>query len=247
MNNYEFCTHWAIGQQGRVPMRALDYGCGAGQIVSMLRARGVNASGCDVFYEGGDYSRMVEPGLLDTVIRRMEPDGMIPFPDSSFDVVVNNQVLEHVEDLDRALSEIARVLKPGGRVLSLFPDRGVWREGHCGIPFVHWFPRRSRLRVYYAALWRAVGFGNFKNGKSVMQWSEDFCDWLDKWTFYRSNAEIDRAFRRWIGVPAGIEANWLACRLGERKALAALIPATVRRFMVNKLAGRVFECTMTSA
>ena len=35
------------------------------------------------------------------------------------------------------LAKISRVLKPGGMVLSLFPDKGVWREGHCGIPFLH--------------------------------------------------------------------------------------------------------------
>jgi len=44
----------------------------------------------------------------------------------------HQQVLEHATDLDVVVHEIARVLKPGGSCLSLFPDKGVWREGHCG-------------------------------------------------------------------------------------------------------------------
>ncbi len=39
----------------------------------------------------------------------------IPFPDSSFDIVIANMMLYHVPDIDKGLSEIKRVLKPGGR------------------------------------------------------------------------------------------------------------------------------------
>jgi 2-polyprenyl-3-methyl-5-hydroxy-6-metoxy-1,4-benzoquinol methylase len=42
-------------------------------------------------------------------------------------------VLEHVEDFDVVLRAMNRVLKPGGMVLSIFPDRSVWRQGHAGI------------------------------------------------------------------------------------------------------------------
>ena len=35
-------------------------------------------------------------------------------------------------------SKIHRVLKPGGTLLSLSPDKSVWHEGHCGVPFLHW-------------------------------------------------------------------------------------------------------------
>ena len=45
----------------------------------------------------------------------------IPFPDSYFDVVIANHVLEHVNDLDRAVAEIARVLKDGGWALLQVP------------------------------------------------------------------------------------------------------------------------------
>jgi SAM-dependent methyltransferase len=45
----------------------------------------------------------------------------LSFPDASFDVLLCNDVFEHVPDLPRALSELARVLRPGGTLLSTFP------------------------------------------------------------------------------------------------------------------------------
>jgi SAM-dependent methyltransferase len=45
----------------------------------------------------------------------------LSFPDAVFDVVVINDVFEHVPDIDRSLSEICRVTKPGGRLLTTFP------------------------------------------------------------------------------------------------------------------------------
>ncbi|MCW2242619.1 class I SAM-dependent methyltransferase [Azospirillum canadense] len=54
----------------------------------------------------------------------------LPFPDGRFDLVLSSHVLEHVPDDRAALSEIARVLKPSGIAVLLFPfdPRGVTRE-----------------------------------------------------------------------------------------------------------------------
>jgi SAM-dependent methyltransferase len=47
----------------------------------------------------------------------LNPDGMVPADDESFDAVLSTQVLEHVEDPALYLSECFRVLRPGGRML----------------------------------------------------------------------------------------------------------------------------------
>lgn len=44
-----------------------------------------------------------------------------PFPDAAFDLVLSNEVLEHVPDLDAALRDMARILRPGGMVIGTFP------------------------------------------------------------------------------------------------------------------------------
>ena len=49
----------------------------------------------------------------------------LPAEDAAFDLATSTQVLEYVADVDRALREIARVLRPGGRALVLATD---WRS-----------------------------------------------------------------------------------------------------------------------
>jgi SAM-dependent methyltransferase len=52
----------------------------------------------------------------------------LPFPDASFDVVLFSEVLEHVDEPVRAVKEIARVLKPGGRLLLTVPFNFMQHE-----------------------------------------------------------------------------------------------------------------------
>lgn len=239
MDNYEFCIRWAIEQAATPPFRVLDYGCGAGKIVVGLREMGVEAYGCDTFYEGGDSSQLVDTSYLGNVIRRME-NSTIPFADHYFDFVVTNQVMEHVEHLDLALAEISRVLRPGGRFLSLFPDKSVWREGHCGIPFLHWFPRGSSFRIYYAAALRSLGLGAHKEGKGIFRWSSDFCSWLDTWTWYRDRPEIERSYTKRFSRLQPIEHLWAQSRLGKFAPLYARLPLALQKWLVRKLVGLVF-------
>lgn len=135
--NYEYVLNFAERCRNSNPeFSILDFGCGKGEMVSSGLERGMKIYSADIFYD--DYSQYAvqSAGLLDSFVREIK-DGVIDFPDCFFDMVVSNQIFEHVKDLDGALSEIFRVMKPGGCMLCLFPSVDVWREGHCGIPFVH--------------------------------------------------------------------------------------------------------------
>jgi SAM-dependent methyltransferase len=246
MSNYEYCAEWIREAAAGTPVAVLDYGCGAGQIIRELGKRNIEAFGCDVFYEGGDYSSAVPKEWAGTRVRRIE-DGKIPFPSEHFDFIVNNQVMEHVEDYDAVLAEMQRVLKPGGAVLSLFPDRSVWREGHCGIPFLHRFPKGSRARVYYAALLRAAGLGHNTHNKSIMKWSRDFCEWLDRWTFYKPYPELAAKYETYFSPLQHVEEHYLSSRLGSRAWVVDWWPVPLKRLLVSKLAGRVFVCSKVPA
>ena len=238
MTNYDFCADFSanlLNGRGTV----LDYGCGRAKTVEILRSRDVCAYGCDVFYEGGNYRQLVGRTLFDEGIVREMKDDTIPFPDEFFDVVVSNQVFEHVPDLNVVLAEINRVLKPGGALLALFPDAGCWREGHCGLPFIHWFHPRSDLRVYYAVLLRLLGFGLHTDNKGAVQWSRDFCKWIDSWTHYRHYKEIKAAFAAHFSALRHIEDRWLEVRLGRT---IPFLPAAVKSAVVRKYCGLVFWC-----
>ena len=240
MSNYDFCEQWIVDRAKEKSLAILDYGCGAGEIVRSLRKKGVDSYGCDLFYSGGDYSNAIEGDMLGSIIRRMdERTGSIPFDNNTFDLVISNQVIEHVQDLDFSLSDICRVLKPGGLFLSLFPDKGVWREGHCGIPFLHWFSKSNPYRLYYCQVFRALGFGYYKADKSVSQWSRDFCQWLDDWTHYRTAEEIEAAFSKHFGNMKHIEIDWFTHRLGSAQWVGRLLPSMLQTLVVRKLAGMV--------
>lgn len=204
----------------------LDYGCGSGAVVRALLERGFDAHGVEAFYEGGSTRDAVEAsGLLGTRIRELDHD-RIPYADAAFDMVVSNQVFEHIESLARPVEEIGRVLRPGGSFVLLFPSLEVWREGHIGIPFAHRFAKGdNRARYVYTLAMRRLGFGYFKAGMPPAQWAHDKLAWLDAWTFYRPLAEIRTLLEpEFEGSDYG--AHYLAWRLGHHPVLKSLAPLT---------------------
>jgi len=247
--NFRYVLDFAERQRNGAPdYTILDYGCGAGDVVIAGQQRGMNFFGAEVFYAGVSSRDVIEKkGLLGTVVKEIR-DGHLDFPDAFFELVVNNQVFEHVEDLDQVLAEINRVLKPSGRVLSLFPSRDVWREGHCGIPFLHRFSRESRLRYPYALLLRKLGLGHNKGIKTPEQWAKDYLDWLDRSCFYRSRRSIMNSFRRHFGVRL-IEEDYILFRLRASR-LRCLAPLAsqpwcqpVEKELFRKLGGLVIEAS----
>ncbi len=196
--------------------RVLDFGCGGGALVAAGLEAGLAMHGTDVFYGGSEArAEAAAAGLLGQAVREIR-DGRIGFPDAYFDLVVNNQVMEHVENLDAVLAEIHRVLKPGGAVLSLFPSRDVFREGHIGIPFSHWFGKNSRLRFYYTWALRGLGLGTWKEqAPTARAWAAAKLAWIDTYTRYRRRREIAQAFGRYFQNEPR-ESDYIRFRLLDR-------------------------------
>jgi SAM-dependent methyltransferase len=180
--------------------RILDFGCGDGRVVYHGLKDGLNIFGVDIFYGGSSSKQhVIESGLLGTRIFEITQEGIIPFPDETFEVVLSNQVFEHVNDFDGPLREIHRAMKPGGLFILHFPTSEVILEGHIGIPFAHWFARGSRLRYGYTYLLRVLGFGFHKiGGAPPDQWTDRQLNWIDTYTFYKTVSEVRRAFSRYF-------------------------------------------------
>jgi SAM-dependent methyltransferase len=105
--------------------RALDLGCGDGAFTGELMAAGAAAvTGADVAEAALVRARVRHPGIA---FERVPFDGPLPFADGSFDVAWSSEVLEHVADTARFLSEIRRILVPGGRLLVTTPNHGRLR------------------------------------------------------------------------------------------------------------------------
>jgi SAM-dependent methyltransferase len=101
----------------RTRRRLLEVGCGWGEALDWASRRGWEAAGVDISAECVAECRRRYPHLD---VRQM-PAERLDFPDASFDRVESFHVLEHVEDLPMALSEMARVLKPNGRLVIEVP------------------------------------------------------------------------------------------------------------------------------
>lgn len=142
--------------------RALDLGCGEGDFTAILAGAGARAVGVDVAEAALDRARRRHPELQ---FELAAIDGPLPLPDASFDLVWASEVIEHVADTARWLSEARRVLAPGGRLLITTPShgrlrillRGVERFSEPLGDHLHLYTRRS-LR----GLLEEFGFGEVR-------------------------------------------------------------------------------------
>lgn len=164
---------WRSGQERRlaiieryVPLegrRVLDLGCGVGEYVRAFARQGARAYGCDI-----ERPRLVqarERGAKDVMLAAGEG---LPFRDEALDVVVLNEVIEHVQDDQETMREVSRVLAPGGVAVIYAPNRlypfethGVYlgkRYVFGNIPLVNWLPKALRNRlVPHARVYSARG------------------------------------------------------------------------------------------
>lgn len=152
---------WRFGQDRRLGLirryaplegaRILDIGCGLGVYVRKFREFSDDVVGVDI-----DQKRLAEgarttPGLLRAASERL------PFPEETFDVIVLNEVIEHVTDDAATIREASRALRPGGVIVIYAPNRMYPFETHGiylgkrfvfgNIPFVNWLPDPLRNRL----------------------------------------------------------------------------------------------------
>ena len=153
---------WRAGQDRRLEMirrwsdlggRILDNGTGLG---TYLEAMGrVNPDSQRVGLEIEHERAVAALARADAIVLGVGES--LPFANDSFDLILSNEVIEHVADDRAAVAEMARVARPGGRVVIFAPNRwypveqhGVyWRgEYHFGnTPLVNYLPNPLRNRL----------------------------------------------------------------------------------------------------
>ncbi len=171
---------WRSGQERRlnlirryVPLEGraiLDIGCGLGTYVRRFRDFSPRVYGLDV-----DAPRVIEGARRGTPNLAIAAAEHLPFKDGVLDVVVLNEVIEHVDDDRAALREALRVLRPGGAAVIYAPNRlwpfethGVYlgrRYVFGNIPLVNWLPNPVRRRlVPHARAYLARDIRRLTNG-----------------------------------------------------------------------------------
>ena len=123
--------------------RALDLGCGDGRLTTEVEAAELTAADVSAVALGRAGPRLYGARLVE-----LEPDAPLPLDDGGFDLVLCAETIEHVRDVQHFLSEIRRVLRPGGE-LALTTPAGLplGRPEDPLSPHLHRFTRRSLRRV----------------------------------------------------------------------------------------------------
>jgi ubiquinone/menaquinone biosynthesis C-methylase UbiE len=117
-NDYSGVENAVIAFAGENPAaRVLEVGCGTGHWLRLLRSRGIRVAGLDasirMLSRARDQDRC-------TVIRGLAED--LPWAAGSFDRVFCVHALHHFQNKERFLSEARRVLRPGGRMMTIGLD-----------------------------------------------------------------------------------------------------------------------------
>lgn len=189
--------------------RVLDVGCGTGDLC-LLAARqvgpGGRVTGVDIAEEMLAIARrkVARAGLSDRVALLAANGLDLPFPDGSFDVVTSGFVLRNVGDLRRALAEMARVLRPGGRAV-------VLELSHPSHPLV-----RVPFRLYFTRVVPLLGLWAARRWRGpVAPYAWLPVSWKD---FPDARGLADRMAAagfgqvRWIPLTGGIACLHVACK-----------------------------------
>ncbi len=133
--------------------RVLDVGAAQGAtVVAFIRA-GFDALGVEPWQPAIDESREVarRTGTKLEIVKGSAE--RLPFPDSSFDLVHAQSVIEHVEDVSAAFAEASRVLRPGGRFYFQTASAMSPRQFEIArFPAFSWYPRPIKLRIMHWAV-----------------------------------------------------------------------------------------------
>jgi SAM-dependent methyltransferase len=152
---------WRFGQDRRLNLirhyatledaRILDIGCGLGVYVRKFREFSDRVCGIDIDPKRLREGAKATPGLMLAVGEHL------PFPDNTFDVIVMNEVIEHVTDDAATMREALRAIRPGGHIAIYAPNRLYPFETHGiyvgkkfifgNIPFINWLPGPLRNRL----------------------------------------------------------------------------------------------------
>jgi ubiquinone/menaquinone biosynthesis C-methylase UbiE len=117
--------------------QVLDAGCGKGRFARILQE---NNSSAQIF--GLDISPEMLKFVPDGIGRAAGSMTALPFPSESFDFVYATESLEHAVEIDRAVSELCRVLKPEGRIVII--DKNIEHFGKLETPaWEKWFDRKE--------------------------------------------------------------------------------------------------------
>lgn len=145
---------------GLTSRRILDVGAGRGKFTLDAASRRMSVTALEPYgaYRALIQERAAERGLAVEVVGGSGEK--LPFADASFGFANVSEVVEHVEDPEKVVREVYRVLQDGGAAYVSIPNRFGMKDQHFHLYFVNWLPRA--WADYYISL-----FGRHKDYQSA--------------------------------------------------------------------------------
>jgi ubiquinone/menaquinone biosynthesis C-methylase UbiE len=123
--------------------KVLDIGCGKGGLIISCALRGGDAIGIDI-----DSSELRIAKLRTKKVNGINPQlirccaDLLPFRSNLFDLVTATSVLEHVDNPDKVVKEMVRILKPRGYIFLTGPSPSFPREAYYKIFYIPYLPKK---------------------------------------------------------------------------------------------------------
>ena len=156
--------------------RILDLGCGAGDILAVLRKRGHSAIGMDISHSAlRSAAELNVPGTRGSYRQA-------PFAEGSFDMVLMFHVLEHIPDPDAAIAGARKLLRANGRLLIQVPNADCMQYTFLGNAGWVWMSRAictiTAVRIWKTC-WPATA--SMSCGASIFRGATTRPAWRPAW------------------------------------------------------------------
>jgi len=179
---------------------ALDIGCNTGELVHALRSSNIEAYGVDISKNALLHARESVRGYLSQVDIDFEP---LPFSEKQFDLVIAQQILQHLQRPGKLISETYRVLKPGGIAFIMTPTppfeaRWWWRTLRIQIDVEHIndHSRAVWIKTFELNGFRYIGHLRGTIQKAARSNFDSPSFWLGRWL--KKMGPFGRCFWGWL-------------------------------------------------
>ena len=200
---------WAANR----PLRLLDAGCGDGRLIAYLQENlpilqpdvSIEIHGFDVADHGVQHNDFFDHTLenlnqclpcihWNERLQLINQGTTWPYANGFFDIILSNQVLEHVDAPDHFFGQMYRTMRQGGIAIHLFPLKHYIYEGHLHLPLVHRIANYDLLRTYIHLLSR-LHLGKFPAHRrgtdiSLADYVQKHADYMHHLTHYLSQRQV---------------------------------------------------------
>lgn len=254
-NNYQFLTILTkeLIKKGLIPKdpKILDFGCGRCELLKNLKKEIPSATLCGVdIYMNSKEFQDLQSFKKDFHIKDIRPYEKFSF-DTKFDLIITNQVLEHIENLKKVYNHFDHILSKEGRIIACFPVKEIYIEPHLKIPFVHWIKKSSKLQKIYIYIFNHLRIENiikfgFNKRKYIQKINSDinFCN--QKIFYLRMNENI-KLIKQYFSVPLDLsdKVNFYFRKNSKLTNLLKVIIKSIplkslRLFLSSRLIGSIF-------